>query len=297
VTIDRVHTADAAHAMYLGFHVNSGGGGKLKLDGSTASATIGSSQVAIHAVQLSGAKPTITQPEVGSCTLSCSYPCGKCDAARFAVDKYAVQVPGPFALAIHVIDGLSAGEAAAVVGSINDDAYDPAPKQNAGVIGAAIFRSTKQTFVVASSAQDGAAPATMTYGVPGASASRQIVFDAPEDANGQSTVTAIAQGGRCQLTIAAGPGFSGHPLMFGVATAANGCSASEDTNVPAGQAPEGGGAAQVPGNGSGGASATGSSKSSGGCACGLAGAQPSGELATLFCLLLAFSATLRRRKY
>jgi MYXO-CTERM domain-containing protein len=40
-------------------------------------------------------------------------------------------VPGPFAVAIHVIDGLATRESEAIVGSLNDDTYDPAPKQNA----------------------------------------------------------------------------------------------------------------------------------------------------------------------
>ncbi len=293
VTIDRVHTKDAQHAMYFGLHVNSGGAGKLKLSGSTASATIGASQLAIHAVALSGGTPAITQPEVGTCSLKCSYPCGQCDAARFAVDKYTVKVPGPAALAIHVIDGLGAGEAQAIVGSLNDDTYDPAPKQNAGVIGAAVFRSTKQTYVVASSAADGASPAPMTYGVPGESASRQIVFDAPEDATGQSTVTASVQAGRCAISISAGPGFTGHPLMFGVAAAADGCSATEDTNVPAGDAPKGGGASAPPGGGSGSAGAT-SSGESGGCGCRMARSASNREFAALL-LALTFMVFRRRR--
>jgi MYXO-CTERM domain-containing protein len=303
VTIDRVHTKDAAHNTYLGFHVNSGGGGKLKLSGATATATIGGSAVAIHAVKLSGGTAQITEPEVGSCSLSCSYPCGKCDAARFAVDKYSLKIPGPFAVAIHVIDGLGTGEAEAIVGSLNDDNYDPAPKQNAGVIGAAVFRSTKQTYVVASSAMDGASAQTMSYGVPGDSASRQIVFDAPEDANGQSTVTASAPNGRCVLSISAGPGFAGHPLMFGVASAANGCTATEDTDVPAGVAPKGGGVA-VPGSNDPGSnsnpspgpnSGSSSTKSGSDCGCRVGRAPNNSESALLF-LALGAVTLLRRRK-
>ena len=311
VTIDRVHTADAAHMMYLGFHVNSGGAGKLKLDGSTASAKIGVSKMTIHAVQLSGGTAGISQPEVGSCSVKCSYPCGKCDAARFAVDKYALEVPGPFALAIHVIDALAADETPATVGSLNDDTYDPAPKLNAGVIGAAVFRSTKQSYVVASSARDGVSSVTMTYGVPGESASRQIVFDAPEDSTGQSTVTAAPQGGRCVVSITAGPGFAGHPLMFAVASAADGCRATEDTNVPAGEAPTGGGVPAGPGGAGGGVpagpggasgdaaganSASGSSASRGGCGCRLGGRRADPPLALIWGVAFAVVVARRQRK-
>jgi len=304
VTIDRVHTADTAHGMYLGFHVNSGGAGKLKLTGVTASAKIGASEVAIHAVRLSGGTPAITQPEVGSCSLSCSYPCGQCDAARFPVDKYTVKVPGPSALAIHVIDGLAAGDPPAIVGSLNDDQYDPAPKQNVGVLGAAVFRAGKQSYVVASSAADGASPTTMSYGVPGESASRHVVFDAPEAASGQSTVKAAAQGGRCVISISAGPGFAGHPLLFGVASAADGCTPSEDTNVASGEPPKGGGATPIPGTPSGGASGNGqagagtsapATTDSGGCGCRVGAAGHDSLWMLALCALGCGAAAQRRR--
>jgi hypothetical protein len=162
---------------------------------------------------LAGGTPTITQPPVGSCQLSCSYPCGQCNSGRFAVDKYALQIPGPSALAIHVIDGLGASEDPATVGSLNDDNYDPAPKQNGGVIGAAIYRASIQSYVVASSAQDGAAGTTLAYSVPGGSPSRHIVFDAPEDASGSSNVTAVAQADRCAISLSSGAGFAGHPVI------------------------------------------------------------------------------------
>jgi len=275
--------------MYVGFNVNSGGGGLLKLAGATATAGIGSSQIAIHAIQLSGGTPVITQPPLSDC-FSCSYPCGACQAARFAVDKYMVKVPGPYAVAIHVIDGLATSEASAITGSINDDTYDPAPKQNTAVIGAAVFRGTKQTYVVASSAQDGKSPGTMTYGVRGESASRHIVFDAPEDSNGESVVTATAQNGRCVVSITAGSGFAGRPLLFSVASEADNCKASEATDVPAGVAPPGGGVTQIPGNPNG-ASPGGSS----GCGCKVSGGRDPGGVVLLS--VLAFASARRRRNH
>src|SRR5262249_51810791 len=152
----------------------------------------------------------------------------------------SLNVPGPNAMAIHVIDGLGSSDTASQVGSLNDDAYDPAPKQNSGIIGAAVYRNSKQSYVIASSGGDGAVGATMTYGVPRASASRHTVFDAPSDSSGKSTVTASAQSGRCVVNITAGSGFTGQPLMFSVGTAQGGCVVAEDTNVPPGAAPPGG---------------------------------------------------------
>src|SRR5262249_15599709 len=158
-----------------------------------AKGTVGGSEVAIHAVMLSGGTPGVSQPTTKDCTLSCNYPCARCDQARFAVDKYAVTVPGPWAVGIHVIDALATGEAVAAVGSLNDDNCDQAPNQNGAVLGAAIYRTMKQSYVVAASTVDGVAANPMTYGVPGGSPARHIVYDAPEAADGTSAVTAQAE--------------------------------------------------------------------------------------------------------
>lgn len=239
VTIDRVHTRDAAHKMYIGFHANTGGGG-LTLTNNVASGPVGDSAVAIHAIMRSGGAPAVSQPSMGDC--SCAYPCGSCDHARFAVDKYTLEVPGPLATAIHVIDALATGEAPAQVGSLNDDNYDPVPKQNDGVIGAAVYRASKQSFIVASSAADAQAGAAMTYGVPAESPSRHVVFDAPEASDGTSSVATTVSGTRCILTFTAGNGggLAGHPLMFSVSTASAGCNVQATTDVSPATAPVGG---------------------------------------------------------
>jgi len=290
VTIDRVNTSAATRNMYVNFHANTGG--TLKIDATTgiARGTVGGSSLAIHPVMISGGTPSIRSPPVGSCSLTCSYPCGACTAARFAVDEYSLKVPGTWAVAIHVIDGLASTEAPAEVGSLNDDNFDPAPKQNAGVIGAAVYRGTKQNYVVASSAQDGTSPTTLTYGVPGASAARHVVFDAPEQADGQSTVTAAAQAGRCVITITAGAGFTGHPLMFSVSTAADGCKLSEDTNVQPGEPPPGGGVNPVN------ARDTNANADKASCSCTLVGRKPVSSTFGLVGMLM-FAACLRRRYF
>jgi hypothetical protein len=332
VTIDRVHTSAASNNMYVQFHSNTGGSGGLTLSNGVAIGTVGGSQLAIHAAFLSGGTPAVstptsctTSPHDSCCELSCTYPCGSCDVARFPVDEYKVVVPGPWAVAVHVLDGLGASEQPATVASMNDASVDPG-KQNAGVLGASVFRGSKQSYVVASSAQDGASPTTMTYGVPGSSAGRHIVFDAPEAADGTSSVTAAAQNGRCVVTITAGSGkgFSGHPLMFQVGPASGGCTTADSTNVPSGNPPPGGGADGGTGSsggsgsssGSGGGSSSGGGADSGagssgsgssggsgeapgpgttvGCGCLLAGGRGSGE--TVLAGGFAFSVLLLRRK-
>lgn len=301
VTIDRAETADASHFLYVNLHANSGG--TLALSGGTATGTVGASKVVIHGVALTGAA-TITQPPVKD---TYSYPCGPCINARFANDYYQVKIPGPQARAIHVIDGIGASESPADVGSLNDDNYDPAPKQNSAVIGAAVYRTQKQNYVVASSAPRGASGASLSYGVPAQSASRHVVFDAPEQSDGQSKVTSAVQGTRCVVTITAGTGFAGHPLMFTLSSAANGCTLAQDADVPSGEPPPGGGVAgnggtsaaggsgnANGGNTNGGAGGTGASKGSHGCDCrlGVSGNESEGALA--FALGVAF--LLRRRR-
>jgi hypothetical protein len=248
VTIDRVRTDSPDRKTYVQFHVNTAG--TLKRDGAVTSGVVGSSRLVIHTVALSGGTPAISQPTVGDCKLSCSYPCGQCDAARFAVDEYAVQIPGPNALAIHVFDGLGASDQPAVVGSLNDDTYDPAPKKNSGVIGAAINRGSKQSYVVASSATDGIAGDVLSYSVAGDAPSRHIVFDAPEDTAGKSNVTTAVDGKRCTLSLSKGPGLAGHPVMFQVSSAADGCKVAEDTNLAPGSSPVGGGVTPLDGGSS-----------------------------------------------
>jgi hypothetical protein len=106
---------------------------------------------------------------------------------------------------------------------------DPGGAQNGGVVGAAVLRGSHQSYVVASSAKDGVSGATMTYGVPGATAARHVVYDAPEATDGSSHVSATASGGRCVVAITAGTGggLTGHPLMFTVGAASGGCAVSD----------------------------------------------------------------------
>ncbi len=289
VTIDRVRTGAANKFMYVNFHANTAG--SLMLNGGVATGTVGGSKLVIHGIYLSGAFPSLSKPPIedGNC-----YD-GTCINVRFPVDEYSVKVPGPFAVAIHAIDGLGASEDPAQIGSLNDDNFDPEPKQNTGVIGAAVYRSMKQSYVVASSAQDGASGASMSYGIPAADPARHVVFDAPEASDGSSSVAAVAQGGRCVLTITpgSGGGITGHPLMFQTDSATNGCTVTASTDVGSAQPPPGGGVdpiGQNPNTGGTGAAA----KDKSGCGCRVASANGPRELAWLG-LLAASVLTVRIR--
>ena len=304
VLIDRVNTGSATRNMYVTLHTNTGGGG-LALSNGVYQGKIGSSQVVIHPVSIEGATPVISQPPVADCTLDCEYPCAMCDVGRFPSDAYRVTIPGPFAVGIHVIDGLASTDQPATIDSINDATIDP-NSQNTGVIGASVFRSSMQSYVVASSAKDGVSPTTMTYGVPGGSAGRHIVFDAPEASDGTSAVTATAQSGRCVVSITAGSGggFTGQPLMFSVTNATSGCTVADSTTVTPGAPPTGGGidggetGGSSGGSGSGGSADNGSgspSGSKGGCGCSQVGVAPS-RTTFLTALGLAFGILFTARR-
>src|SRR5262249_34920283 len=62
VTIDRVHTKDSSHFMYLNFHTNTEG--TLTMMDGVATGTVGSSTVVIRAVAAAGGTPSIFQPLV-----------------------------------------------------------------------------------------------------------------------------------------------------------------------------------------------------------------------------------------
>ena len=237
IAIDRVKTDSATRSTYLRFRSPA----PLAFEGAAgpqiAVGMLGASKVVIHPVTVSGGaaelKPIKAQMG-GPCD---SGPFGVCTAARFAVTEYALKIPGPFALAVHVIDGLAAADAPSEVAAVTDPA----------IVGAAVTRSGKRTFVLASSAKNGAIPASLAYAVPGETAARHVVFDAPEDASGKASVAAVAVNGTCSITLTPGGAmaFEGRPLIFAVSSATDGCKLTEDASVapPTGAGPGG----EIPG--------------------------------------------------
>jgi hypothetical protein len=206
---------------------------------------------------------------------------GVCDAARFNAGEYAVALPGPSALAVHVLDGIGAGEVPAEAVEIGDPA----------VVGAEVTRGGARTFVVASSAKDGAAGPALAYKAAGDRPARHVVFDAPEDDAGKSIVAATGDSGACKVTIKAGGGdgaLDGRPLVFQLGAAPD-CAITEDKGAlpdtpPAPGAPSGGG--NAPGT-------TPSDDGGHGCRANPARPEPAGILAIIG--LLYVTVRSRRR--
>ena len=233
VVLDRVRTDDAARKTYLRFRSPS----PFTLGAANvATATVGASKLVVHPVKLSGGTPAVKtyKGDNGSPCSNGSF--GTCTAARFDTGEYAVQVPGPSAVALHVLDALGTADAPSEAVAIDDPA----------VTGARVTRGSARSFVLGSSAKDGAAGATLAYSVPGDMLARHVVFDAPEDTTGTSSVSAHAVGDACAVTITAGGGagsFAGRPLVFQLAAAKDGCTATEDKPAPPPQTGPGGGGA------------------------------------------------------
>lgn len=277
IAIDRTRTDAAGRLTHLRFRTPA----KLTLSGKVAEGTVGASRVAIHQVKLSGGTAAIkSYAPVDNCE---SGPFGGCTNARVKVDEYAIDLPGPRALAIHAIDALSGSEPRAEVLSLNDD------PTNDAVVGAAVRRGTSLTVVVASSANDGVHGPTMSYGFAADAASRHVVFDAPEDAAGKSTVAVAAASGRCVVTITAGGTTVGHPLMFTLSSAAAGCKLTEESDAAPGAI--GPGDTTVPNPA---APAASEPSTGGGCGCMTPRPRSAASYAALAAVMITFSRRRRR---
>jgi hypothetical protein len=223
-----------------------------------------------------------------------------------------VSVPGPWAVAVHVIDALGSNDAPATVVSLNDATVDPSGA-NKGVIGASIVRGGKTSYAVASSGTDGTTPnGTLTYGTPGAASARHVVYDAPEASDGTSSVTAVAQSGRCAMTVTAGSGkgLTGHPLIFDVGAASGGCVVTDAPSGNPGKPPSGSSSSSGGGSSSGGPSSSSGGGSGGsndgpsdfgmgshgGCGCVFAGGGTEDATLLLFSMLALGAGLASRRR-
>jgi MYXO-CTERM domain-containing protein len=276
MVLDRVRTDSPSRNMYLRFRTPV----QLSYSDPVAKGIRGGSQVAIHKVLLSGGTPSTRTVSVDQNCSGNNF--GTCNVARVACDEYSVKVPGPNAVAFHVIDGLPSTDLVPAVDAIPDR----------GITGASVQRGNVRLVMAASSATDGAPPQQMKYGVAGDVASRHVVFDAPEAADGHSNVTAAAENGKCVVTITAGAGFEGRPLAFMISPASDGCKVTEDRGVTPLADP---GKPAQPSDGDAGPGSGGGGNGDSGCGCSTPGVS-AGSLAWLAGLVLAAAALGRRRQ-
>ena len=110
VIIDRAETGGADRQMALRFRTQ----GKLALAGTTATATIGASRLAITTLEHSSGTPTIAASSQKDCFQPGTVR-GQCDAARVPVTDDRLELAGPSPRAIHLITATGATAATATL--------------------------------------------------------------------------------------------------------------------------------------------------------------------------------------
>ena len=201
VVIDRAETGGADRGMNLRFRSS----GHFALAGETATSTIGSTKLVISSITRTSGKAAIGLPTGTSCYKQ-AVPKGQCDAARFPVTDYRVQIAGPRPLAVHLISATDGKRAPA----------SATPLSGSGWQGVQLGGVRDATVIWRSAAGTG----PLTYSAP---AGTHIILD------GNALVSARRDGNACKVTVAPGAG----PLVLSLD--AN-CKAVVDPEAPAASA-------------------------------------------------------------
>lgn len=218
VLIDRVVTGDASRGMHLRVRTP----GDLGLSGSTATATMGGSALAVERVFSNNGAPSVrAMPQASECPSSDR----KCDISRLPEGtEYRLDVAGPSAFAIHVVSGRAADAAA-----ISSQALE-----GSGFRGVIHGSGASAVAVITNGTPDGALGSSLVYQVPTGSGLAHVIVDAPVNADGKSNVTAVRDGSHCRIEVTpangSGTSFDGQPLV--VRTSSD-CALSDDgTRAP-----------------------------------------------------------------
>lgn len=211
VIVDRATTGEADRKMYLRFRVP----GELAIDPSgTGTAMIQDARLAIHGAHA----PSLGRPKYKDCFKD-GVARGKCDAARFPVTDYRVEIAGPEPRAVHVIDATGA-KGGATNARISGDGWTGMRIQG-----------TRDAVVVWPKKPNSA----LAYRAPRGKAVTHVVLDAPAT-DGKATVTAVPEGDACAVTIAAGGTLSARPVIV---TLDEACAVTADPEEPSGVSAEG----------------------------------------------------------
>jgi hypothetical protein len=189
LVIDRATTPGTE--MYLQFRVPTG----FALAGDAATATIGSTRLAITSIERSGGEPTKGAPNAKDCFVEGTKR-GQCNAARFPTTDFRLTIPGPKPRAVHAIAATST-KLATQVTKLGDKAWSGA--RITGLRDAVVVWPT--------------APRTpFTYSVPRGDAVAHVILDAPE-AKGQAALTATLDGESCTVSVKAGGEVPARPAV------------------------------------------------------------------------------------
>lgn len=201
VVVDRATTRGGD--LYLRFRTP----GHLALAGDTATAQVGDTRLAIAGLARSSGKPQIGAPAAKDCFKEGTVR-GNCDAARFPVTDYRVEVEGPQARAAHAIT--LAGDTRPAVAAMSGDGW--AGARITGVRDAVVIWRTSGS-------------GTLAYTAPRGAAVSHVILDAPGDA-----ITAKPDGDGCAVEVA-----RGKPHVA-IVTLDEACNVTEDPEASAASA-------------------------------------------------------------
>lgn len=224
VLVDRAVTGSPERGMHLRVRTPS----SLSLVDDVATSTLGESALGITKIWSTSGTPTVrSMPQATECPSSDH----NCDVSRIASGtEYRVDVAGPAAFALHVIDAQSG------VGSPSNGVLI----SGAGYRGVLVEQSPRSVAVITNDTPDGALDSSLAYRVPAGQGVVHVVVDAPVASDGKSDVTAVREGADCKVDVApyagATSGFNGSPLILNLS---EDCTVVDDgTQQPAQPVPE-----------------------------------------------------------
>jgi hypothetical protein len=202
VVIDRVTTDSAERGLHLRVRTPT----SLGLQGDVASGAVGSSSLTIRKVwSSSGAGSVRAMPQGTECPSSSH----GCDISKLdSGSEYRLDVSGPDALALHVVDTQASTSGSSPAAELVD---------GAGFRGVRLRDGERSVAIVTAKDRNAA---SLSYRVPAAVGALHVVVDAPVDSNGASDVQAVREGTDCHVDVTshqgAGAGLSGRPLVLRV---------------------------------------------------------------------------------
>jgi hypothetical protein len=178
-----------------------------------------------------------TMPKASECPSSSH----TCDVSKLpAGTEYRIDVAGPSAFALHVINARAGG--AAPAGTL---------LAGEGYRGVLVDQGSRSVAVITNDSADAPVAGPLVYRVAKGQSVIHVVVDAPVDADGKSDVTSSVDGDNCKVEVKPhadpSPGIDGRPLVLSIGSD---CSAHDDgTRLPADPGDVGGSGGSSPGGG------------------------------------------------
>jgi len=211
IVLDRATTGAPDRKMYLRFRVPA----ELSIDkAGTGTVTIKDARLTIRGPHA----PAVGRTKHKDCFQD-DVSRGNCDAARFPVTDYRVELAGPEPRAIHVIEATGT-KTTATSTKISGDGWTGVRVQG-----------TRDAVVVWPNKPN----SKFAYRGPRGKLVTHVVLDAPET-GGKTSVSAIPDGDECVVTVAPGDALPATPVIV---TLDNGCTVTADPEEPNGVSAEG----------------------------------------------------------